>query len=136
MALTVPIVGRTKMMDLLKGAFGTTLRFKLYQNNYTPDANSIISSFTEATFDGYTFLNETVWNASALDGSNRGVSQGGTLTWTKSAGATGNNIYGYFVTDASGNLLWAERGPAAPYPMTTVGQTFQLGPQFSFTTEF
>lgn len=110
-------------------------RMKLFQNNLVPTADTILSDLTEATFSGYS---AGMFSGGALGGSldafNRGYATWSPLTWTKS-GATGNTIYGYYVTNSGGSLLWIERFDI-PIPMTTDGAYLVITPRLTFTSQF
>jgi len=112
------------------------LKVRLFKNNYTPVAGSVIGSFTEANFSGYT-PGSLGTLAAATTVSGRASTTAGTAnTWTKS-GATGNDIYGYYVTDSGGTVLyWAERGSAAPYSMNTNGEGLSVTPTVTQASEF
>jgi hypothetical protein len=112
MALYIPNAGELRLLDFLLNVTNNTRDYtlKLYKNNYTPIATTTSSSFTEATFTGYsaiTLTRENWGNATTVDG--KAESTYDTLiSWT--CGATGDTIYGYWVEDASDNcILWAEK---------------------------
>lgn len=113
MTLWTPNLGQLQLLDkMLKKALSTDEGYylKLYQNNYTPDANSAPGSFTEATFTNYAVMTlaRATWNASVIVSGAAQTSYGSSpLSWT--CGASGNTIYGYYVVGAtSGVVLWAE----------------------------
>lgn len=113
MALVTPNLGELQLLDkMLKKALSTDENYflKLYQNNYTPDANSVPGSFTEATFTNYAVMTLTraLWNSAVTVGGVAQTSYGSApLSWT--CGASGNTIYGYYVVGATSNIvLWAE----------------------------
>ncbi len=116
-----------------------SFRMHLFSNNYTPAANSIVSSFTEAAFSGY--AQKTIaagdWTTPVDDGAGRAISFNLAQTWANSTGAVGNDIYGYFMTDAGGtNLVWAERLASVPVDMNTAGKTLSIQPVFTLLSEF
>ncbi len=114
MPLVTPNVGELELLDkLLKDALSTNENYilKLYKNDYTPDDSSAPGSFTEADFTNYaakTLLRAT-WNA-AVTVSNKAESSYGSSPQSWTCGASGNTIYGYYVTGStSAVVLWAER---------------------------
>lgn len=125
---------KTNMQLILNGLFiGTKIR--LFQNNYTPVAATVIGDLTEATFSGYaqiTLAGGAV--AGALDAENRAVITWNAVTFTK-AGATGNTIYGYYIVDNGGVLLWLERFDA-PISMTTDGAFITITPKFTGKSQY
>jgi hypothetical protein len=83
---------------------------RLYQNNYTPDATSVLADFLEANFTNYSekTLSRSNFSAAATDVSGDAFTEyNSDQVWT--CGATGNTIYGYYMVGAtSGELYWAE----------------------------
>ena len=100
---------------------------KLYQNNYVPTLTDTVGSYTEATFSGY--VSQTLaWGAAFINGSTQAEIDATALTWTHSAGATGNTVYGIYVLDNAGALVYAERFPA-PISMTANGDAITYTPK-------
>src|ERR1044072_2949235 len=137
MALKVPDVGEVNILDTLRGVWNsTTVRFHLYQTNYTPVDGSVLGDFTEATFSGYAAIAVSSF-AAATTVSNRGSTTANPITFTRGVGETSNSIYGYYVTDSTNTkLLFAERAPAPPISMTNVGDQIVITPVFTLSSEF
>ncbi len=139
MAVIVPLIGEINMLtDYLTSA---SYRLRLYQNNYTPVAASVLGDFTAATFSGYAQATLAAgippWSTPADDGAGRALSFSTLITFANSTGAVGNNIYGYYIVDAGGTkLFWAERFAGAPIDMTTAGKTLNVVPVLTFKSEF
>lgn len=103
-------------LELLKKVLNDeNVILKLYKNNYTPDEDSLLSSFTDANFDGY--VQKTLVTASwAIPTSespvapcvdNEAVSTYAEQSWT--CGTAGNTVYGYYVVGVtSTKLLWVD----------------------------
>lgn len=113
MALKVPTVGENLMLGwaISSTSVPEDLTLHLYQNDYTPVDGSVDTDFSEANFTNYTSksLTRSGWNAVAQNSNAKAEIQYGTVqSWT--CGATGNTIYGYYITGStSGTLIWAER---------------------------
>jgi hypothetical protein len=135
MSLKIVDVGITKMLDKLLGAYGNTLQLCLYQNNYTPAAGDTLANYTEATFAGYTRQAISNWIPSTLAAS-VATSNADQKQFQRSATGTAQTIYGYFVLDGTGNLLFAERDPAAPITLTAQGDTYLITPKFTYQSLF
>lgn len=137
MALKVPDVSQLTLLDLLRTSLNSSgLVVRLFKNNYTPVAGSVVGSFTSADFSGYSPSSLAALAAAATVGGKASTTAGAANTWTKS-GATGNDIYGYYVTNAAGTVLyWAERGSAAPYSLNTNGEGLSVTPVFTLASEF
>lgn len=112
MALVVPNEGEIELLKklLINAADTESYSLRLYQNDYTPDENSTLSSFSEADFTNYAAktLARSDWGTPTLNGTNKAQSQVSIQSWT--CGLSGNTVYGYYVLGAtSGKVLWAER---------------------------
>jgi hypothetical protein len=78
----------------------------LYQNNHTPAYADTVSSYTEATFTGYSSatLTGASWSLSGTDPATASYAQ---QSFASTANQTAQVIYGYYLT-VSGNLIAAE----------------------------
>src|SRR5262249_55420012 len=133
----VPDGGALKILDKLLAAYGNTLVMGLTKTDITPASGDTASTYTahEADFSGYARQTITTWGASTTV-SGRATATATALTWTNSTGATGNNVYTYFVLDGSGNLLWAERDATAPIDMGSAGRSYTITPTLTDKSEF
>lgn len=83
---------------------------KLFQNDFTPSRAAVVGDFTEATYTGYAASSAVTWAAPFID-----PVAGPTVMSNLVAFPAGspfvisNQIYGYYVVDGSGNLLFSER---------------------------
>jgi len=136
MPLVIANVGELELLDkMLKDALTVDENYtlKLFTNNVTPDQASIASTFTEATFTGYSAkaLTRTAWSA-ATTVSNKAQSSYSQQSWT--CGATGDTIYGYYVIAATSTvLLWAEKFDSPRIVANT--DVFNVTPVFTFNSE-
>ena len=104
----------------------------LYVNLYAPTPQDTVSSYVECTLPGYSFV---TFQSSQWSG---GISPGPIavytypqITWTfdpyQSAQQT---VFGYWVQDSSGSVLYAELFPA-PFPVPPQGGELPMRPTFS-----
>lgn len=116
MPLVIPNEGAPELLlfTLLGADYGTPAReVGLFVNNYSPDPATTMSSFTEASFTGYSrlALANGSWMTPTII-SNRASSTydaPGPLMWTNGGGSS-VTIYGYFVRSTlSGYISWAEK---------------------------
>lgn len=137
MSLIIPSIAKIPMQKIwtLEVAPGV-LQMKLFKNDYNPVAGTILADLTVADFTGYVAKNLAgAATQAALDAGNRAVTLWNLLTWTKN-GVTGNTIYGYWVVDGAGSLLWVERFASGGYAMTVDGTQLQLVPQLTARSQF
>jgi hypothetical protein len=133
-ALVVPDLGEIELLTkLLKNTADTEdYILKLYKNNYTPIAATVVGSFTEADFTNYAdkTIARSDW-ATPSTVSNKAESSVATQSWT--CGVTTNTIYGYYVVGAtSGVCLWAEEFAAAR--VLADGDILNLTPKFNLSS--
>ncbi len=87
----------------------------LFVNSLTIGNATVIGDFTEASFAGYaTFIPS--YGAIAIDGSNRAAATASAHTFHLTSGS--QTIYGYYITDVSGDLLGGETF-ASPIALST-----------------
>lgn len=130
MALVVPNISAVMFLHLILNKSGTYAQadpiLKLYSNDYTPITTSVVGNFTEVTGGGYASktLTGNSWTVSA-----GGVASYAQQTWTFT-GSVGN-VYGYYLTNASGDLFWAERFTDGPYNIAASGEFIKVTPQIT-----
>lgn len=112
-SLLVPNASELTLLEAMLSSFdsGSELKFKLFKNDITPsDSTNLASSFTEATFTGYSevVLDPDEWVYATVSGKAKATYSDETLTWVCTAAP--HDVYGYFVVDNSEtNVIWAER---------------------------
>ena len=129
MSQHIPDSGCRFLLDLITDGLGSAPLVHLFRADHTPAAGDTPESYVEADYSGYAPQALTTWTAAQTVG---GVTTaiGDQLTFTVGPGGVGNDVYGYYVTDATDTvLLWAERDPAAPVEMQTEGQEYILTPR-------
>lgn len=100
-----------------------TLTLRLFSNNITVSETTTATELTEVTSgNGYTSisLSGSSW-VESVTGSNLSYP---TQTWTFT-GPKGN-IYGYYVSDSAGKVLWAEKFPSGPYNVQNDGDVINV----------
>lgn len=105
-----------------------TLTLRLFINNITPSVTDTVGMYTEATFPGYTSIAAGSWSALGLDGNNNYQWAELAQVWT-STGPSGDTVYGYYLTNSSGDLVMAEAAPT-PFAMSLSGLSYSVTPNF------
>ena len=127
MALNVPNVGENKILEALTNKTAPeNLVLRLYINNITPADTDTAATYTEAGFTGYSAatLTGASWNAASAGS----ITYGSQQTFTAS-GASTDDVYGYFITQAtSGVLMWSERAASAPIAVRVSGDAVRITP--------
>jgi hypothetical protein len=129
MPLIVPDVGERRMLEyIVNRAQPTELTLRLYVNDVDLLSEAVSAAdFTEAAQTGYI--------AVQLPGANWAVSTtSGISVATYATGVSFNfavaaDVYGYYVTDASGEVMWAEEFPSAPFGLPAGGGQIVVRPQ-------
>lgn len=130
MALNFPDVGENLVLEMIVNKTAPqNLVLKLYKNNITPSDTDTASTYTEATFGGYSAI--TLTGASWGSASSGTIAYGSQQTFTCNATAT-DDIYGYYVVQASsGTLLYSERDANAPFAVRNSGDAVKITPTIS-----
>jgi len=136
----VPLVvcngGMEGLLNTLLASMEGLFQVGLFQNNILPAQGTVIANLTPADFSGYTgLITLSGGTPAAIDGVRWKISFD-PVVWTHDGGSTPNLIYGYYAIDGSGILQWAQQVSAAPRPMASLGDTFEVDPTFSDRSEF
>ena len=133
MPLLVPNVGEVRLLQYIVGnASPTSLILNLYTNNKSPAEADTVSSYTPATAAaGYSAatLSTASWSISTDGSGTSSALYNNGITFTFGTAASTQNVYGYYVTDNSSNLLWAEIFPGAPFALPASGGEIAIRPQ-------
>lgn len=130
MTLLVPSVGEVQMLTLI---VTPTLTLKLFSNNKTPAAGDVASDYTVVAGGGYANQSLTFahWGITSGNPSIALYDDFVNFNFTGSTTAPGT-IYGYFIINAGGILLWAERFDPADVPFTPVnGSLISVKPRLT-----
>lgn len=128
MTLLVPNVGEVKMLNLI---LDQDLTLKLYSNDKTPAEGDTASSYTEVAGGNYSSKDLLFANWTITSGNpSFGVYLSQDFNFTDSTDSPGT-IYGYYVVNDDGVLMWAERFPALVLPFSPVnGSIVRITPRF------
>lgn len=121
--------GLINLLGNLLASFNAPATIRLFNNNVTVVAGTVIGDLTEATFTGYAgkAISSVAFPTPTINGSDQAESDGPTMTWTcTSTPGSPETIYGLYVTftDQFSNpkLLFAANF-AAPEVITTSGDS-------------
>jgi len=134
MALVVADIGAATMLKAFFNnvwpAGGKNLTLRLYTNDYTPVEGSTAGNFTEAAGGGYAAktLTNGSWTQSQVGGIEQVAYAEQTFNFTGPLSGSAT-VYGYFVTDADGVIVFAERGAASFQPAVD-GDAIPIIPKF------
>lgn len=126
---TVPSAAELELLQYLVTTINSDgLKVRLFKNDVTPDDNTVIGDLTEADFEGYAagdLANLTTPGVVAA----QAQTQGDSVTFTMGTPGTTNNIYGHYITDSAGTVLYGVvRDPSAPIAMDTAGKEYTVFP--------
>jgi len=82
---------------------------RLFRNDHVPAVDDVNADYTEANFSGYAAVALGDWNAAFLNGDDKGEIDGDPANFAHNGGATSNTIYGVYVTNNAGDVVYAER---------------------------
>lgn len=129
MPLVVPNGGERKMLEyIVNKSSPTDLTIRLYVNSVDLNSEGFeASSFTEASATGY--VPAPLLGANWIVATTSGISTATYATSVTFNFATGQDLYGYFVTNGGGQVMWAEEFPAAPFSLPAGGGQVMVQPQ-------
>jgi len=129
MPLVVPDVGERRMLEyIVNRTAPTVLTLRLYVNDVDLLAEGVSASdFTEASQTGYIAVQ--LPGANWVVSTTSGISVATYATGVPFNFAAAADVYGYYVTDASGVAMWAEEFPSAPFGLPTGGGQIVVRPQ-------
>jgi hypothetical protein len=132
MALLLTDAGESDMLSVIVNKTApSNYVLRLYQSNTTPAETDTHTTYTEATFTGYSSVTLTgaSWSIAGTAPTTASYAQ---QTFTSSAGSQSQNIYGYYVNRTTGNTIgWAERFSDGPYQITNNGDQIKVTPNFT-----
>lgn len=106
--ITFPNVGGLEVLALLQAELANCV-VSLFQENITPSKNSVKADYeaAECDFSGYTTKTVAAFNDPAIDGNNDAIMLSPQTTWTQTADTITNTVYGGWVENAAGDLMFA-----------------------------
>lgn len=133
MALVIPNASEVTLLNnMLNKSTPTNTVLHLYSNNLTPSSTTVIGDVTEVTSGGYAAitLTSSSWTV---------ATSGGGITTASYAEQTFNittsaTVYGYYITNLAGDLLWVERFTAAPFQLPGSGGQVLITSQISLNS--
>ena len=135
--LIVPDDGKISLINrILDGA--SYLQYSLFKAPTGALGTTFVyGDFTEADFDGYSsqIIYSASWSAATINVDGEAERTSADLTFTCTGSVTPNDIYGYFVHDDYGTVVWASKF-AAPVTMDTNGQTIVIPPIFTLKSAY
>lgn len=102
----------------------------LFQNDVTPNRNTVLADLDVATFSGYATLTAQTFNPALTDDDGNTRVIGPVCQFTATAATITNTIYGYYVTDTAGTLLLGAERFDEPVEVTGAGDGVALVPTF------
>jgi hypothetical protein len=132
MAIVLADVGAAKVLTDYFITQGTVLTLKLFATNTTPADTDVAGTYTVAAGGGYSdkALLAANWTESNVGGIEQVAYADQVFTFT-GALTTNGTIYGYYVVDAAGVLIYAEAG--TPFTPANNGDTYTVKPKFQFS---
>ena len=114
--------GKSETLKVILATRYTIGTFRLYQNDFTPDEDTVLADLVEADFSNYARITPT-WSLVTPDAFGRATSIADLATFTCDGLGAVNSIFGiYFVDDTASLLQFVFRFPA-PISMALAGDT-------------
>src|SRR6266705_2332942 len=113
--------GEALILNQYLAAIGANIKLGLYKAlSGIGGKDAILSNITACDFSGYA-IQSTAWSTGTIDSAEKFVKDGGTYTFTRAAGATSNNVLGYYLVDITNSTLLFYEQFSAPIAMNTAG---------------
>lgn len=129
MPLVVPDSAEVRLLEyIVNKSSPTNLVLHLYGNDLDLSTESFSTgSFTEISASGYApvTLTGSNWTASTSTGISSAV-YGTGITFSFTVGV---DVQGYYVTNTSNQIMWAEEFPGAPFTLPSTGGDIAVRPQ-------
>lgn len=113
MALVTTTNYRRATLACMSGALNTYY-LCAFTNSHVPVPTDSVGDYSEPAGSWYSRILLNAWGSPYVNASNQGEIDETIRTWTVSGSIVSESIYGYFIVDGSGNLVWAELNPAGP----------------------
>lgn len=130
MAGVVQSAGLLKLLEDTK-ADRNGYQLCLFVNDYVPTQATVIGDLTEASFGGYARITTDSWGTAFINAATIAESDEVLRTFTVTGAPLTQTVYGYFLLDAAGVLIAAERNPAGGTPMTPAGTVYPVWPRIT-----
>lgn len=132
MAIVFQDSGCAKVLTEYFITSGGALTLKLFATNVAPADTDVAGTYTVASGGGY--ANKTLLAASWAESNVGGIEQVAyadqVFTFTGPL-TTNPTIYGYYVVDGAGTLIYSEAG--TPFTPANNGDTYTVKPKFQFS---
>ena len=122
-------LSRIAQVDLVKAGQLDGGSLRLFQNDFTPNADSLLAAFIVADFVGYANKTIVTWGAAFLDPTGLATTLAPLQTWTPTNGVSPNTVFGCYFLDAGGDLVWSYRFPNPVY-FADANSVFNMVPKF------
>jgi hypothetical protein len=132
MALVIPDVGEVVLLsNMLNKVAPTNTVLRLYSNNLTPSSTTVLGDITQVTATGYSAITLTAatWTVATTLGVTTASYPEQTFNITAAA-----TVFGYYITNVGGDLLWIERFTAAPFQLPGSGGQILITAQISLNS--
>lgn len=126
--------GDLKALDVLRLNGDHLKTLKLFKNDHVPAVDDVNANYTEANFSGYAAEALGTWNAAFLNGDDKGEIDADPIAFVHNGGGTSNTIYGAYVVDDNGDVIYAERFEA-PRVMSSNGDTITYTPRLTAVSQ-
>lgn len=130
MAFVVPTASEAVILRRILGLnVNGNLTLRLFTNEgYEPDEDTVLSDLTECSAAGYAAitLSSGSWSIASVGGQTTAQYPEQTFTITEAA-----TIQGYFLLDASNNLILVEAFTSAPFVLPGAGGQIAITPTIS-----
>lgn len=102
---------------------------RLFVNNIVPAVGQLAADYLQPAGSWYSPILLNAWGVPFVNPANQAEIDEIVRTWTASGTVVSESVYGYYVVNPGGILVWSELAPSGPIPMNTPGNVVSLTPR-------
>lgn len=132
MAIIVPNEAEVELCNFIADGMGGGCTIRLYKNDLTPVAGTVLADFEQCDFESYLNKTFTGWTEAVTNGD--GDAEMVALLiyqWIRGAGAASNTAYGWYIVNAAGDKVLMARRFTAPVDFSAPGDHVEVQPVFT-----
>jgi len=136
MANYVPNIAEQLLLDVLIAEELDSAELRLFVANHTPVAGDVAATYLaiEAAFGGYAPQTLNSWTPAAINAGGAAETEETVRTFLATGAGLPETVFGVFVLDLAGDLVYADKFATGGITLAAAGQTVSYLPKFTLST--
>jgi hypothetical protein len=127
----------TQLQNLVSNKYnGSSLRAFQSNHAFNPADTAATYLAIECTFTGYASITLNAWGSAYLNSANKAECDETVRSWIAGGAGLPQTVYGIFVLDASGNLLYSELFSGGGVSLVASGDQCNYQPRLTLESKF